>query len=768
MVSTENDTHYCFTVISDPEKAKLFRQIYDNQYSNTNCSKVYTKKMWSSGWGADLSNVIDGLQYALDTRAPMQVYHKGHGWHYAAMKDGSKPVCQTRDMYCYFLNLTKCPAQPGKNDKNLHHGYDGHGARLMKEKQGYWLLEYATRMRAWLRREVYLYSTSKINLTLPCAAIHVRRSDIVLHDKFSRRYRKMEEYVEALPDKNGTKNLLLFTDDMNAIGEALYKYPQYNWMYFDRPRFKGASGGWENQIPSADPKLEVVVLLSIFRLVRQCHTLIRSRGNLANLMWSEMEFGNTESDVELRHIDLDKIGSGEVFSPDHSYSANVSIDYSAVQATEARTEQDKAAALTFPEEHESSSSQIFCVPWGVENERVDAWWTHHPEWGVSIENNTHYCFSPISDPAKAKLFRQIYDNQYTNTNCTKVHTKKMWSSGWGADFSVIIDGLQYAMNIQRPLQMYNKRQDIGWHYAAMKDGTKPVCETRDMYCYFLNLTKCPPKPGKKGKRLADGYDLDDGASYTTTRRGYWLLEYATRMQAWLRREVYLYSTTKINLTLPCAAIHVRRSDIVLHETESRRYRKIEEYVEALPDKNNTHNLFLMTDDTNAIGEALHKYPQYNWMYIDRPRFKGTSGGWENQIPSSDPKYEVVVLLSIFRLVRQCHTLIRTYGNFADLLRSEMLFGNSDKDAGKLQHIDLDEGDPNSHRPQNMYTVNVSIDYVNQCKAEQDDCVNRFDCCNGLGCFDSKCKKCKGLKQECTVDDECCETFSCYDGKCEVT
>ena len=83
----------------------------------------------------------------------------------------------------------------------------------------------------------------------------------------------------------------------------------------------------------------------------------------------------------------------------------------------------------------------------------------------------------------------------------------------------------------------------------------------------------------------------------------------------------------------------------------RRYHAIEEYMRQ--ENNVTINVLLLTDDENAVEEALHLFPGHKWVYLNRTRFRGAEGGWENHIPSDDPVQEVVALLSIFRLARKC-------------------------------------------------------------------------------------------------------------------
>jgi hypothetical protein len=225
-----------------------------------------------------------------------------------------------------------------------------------------------------------------------------------------------------------------------------------------------------------------------------------------------------------------------------------------------------------------------------------------------------------------------------------------------------------------------------------------VCPAADYSCYFLNISRCEPNP--------EGYvhrGLLMPKVRLFTNPGSWYLEYATRQQTWLRRMVYRFATNKnrINITTPCTVIHVRRADVVLHRKRSRRYHEIDEYIQAL-DKS-TKNLFLLTDDHNAIGEAKTKFPDYNWMYIDRPRHRGAEGGFENQLPSNNPKFEVVVLLVIFRLVRKYSSLIHTKSGFSGLLRREM-----GQKTGKRVNIDLGKG--KIHDMEHAKTANVSQSY----------------------------------------------------------
>jgi hypothetical protein len=94
---------------------------------------------------------------------------------------------------------------------------------------------------------------------------------------------------------------------------------------------------------------------------------------------------------------------------------------------------------------------------------------------------------------------------------------------------------------------------------------------------------------------------------------------------------------------PCTVIHVRRGDIVMHGKQSRKYHAISEYLNASAKTNiQIHpNILILTDDHNAIGEAKTLYPEYHWMSIERPRWKADEGGFERQLPSNDPIFEML-------------------------------------------------------------------------------------------------------------------------------
>lgn len=98
------------------------------------------------------------------------------------------------------------------------------------------------------------------------------------------------------------KNILLLTDDQNAIEEAHAQFPQYNWMYFNRTRFRGTEGGWENHFPTGDPKQEIISILSTFNLIKQCDSMAMTHGSFANFMLGIMRETHGDENVTVAHL----------------------------------------------------------------------------------------------------------------------------------------------------------------------------------------------------------------------------------------------------------------------------------------------------------------------------------------------------------------------------------------------------------------------------------------------------------------------------------
>jgi hypothetical protein len=322
-----------------------------------------------------------------------------------------------------------------------------------------------------------------------------------------------------------------------------------------------------------------------------------------------------------------------------------------------------------PQLQKNIMDDYFCAPW---HENMDEWWTHHPEWDVTLENRTHLCFRRIID-AKTRYLLEAYDTQW-NSDCSNTIVWAMFGSGWSADLAHVAEGLICAVADKQPFAVAFKRFPW-WHYSALKvNGTNPTCPERDMSCYFLPMGKCTGnntqinvnKPKTKYSDFVTGYFQREDIMVT---------KYITRPQQWLRKAVYDYNEAKApKLEGTCTVIHVRRGDVVLHKRNSRRYFAVSDYVEKLPAERKSKNatILLLTDDANAIDEAKEFYPDINWKYYDRERFRGTSGGWENTAPSNSPKMEVIVILSTLQLVRQCDAFVHGNSGFSNSILQQMI------------------------------------------------------------------------------------------------
>lgn len=413
-------------------------------------------------------------------------------------------------------------------------------------------------------------------------------------------------------------------------------------------------------------------------------------------------------------------------SPDENYYHHNSGDNKRGNTRQSRRQQQQQQQLQEPPfsagpegpHVDDNTTKPFCVSWDVD---TDAWWTHHPDWSVTAENATHYCFDLMRDPAKAQFFRQLYNLQFP-TNCSDSVTMEMISQGFGSDYRSVYQGLTYALDHQRTVVMY---LPFPWIYAVGPqtwiNGTRQfispraartaACPEKNAECYFLNLTHCPADPNHAQPAYTYAAPSMDNA------KGGWILEYALRPQTWLRKRVYQYRST-VQMERPCTVFHVRRADaaLVIQKNDmTRRYHAMEEYVNAAAaagvNASSRHNFLLLTDDANAIREALHKYPDHHWMYLDRPRHKGPEGGFENQIPSGDPITEVVVILSELALAQHCDSIVHTFSSFSYLLRAMMMSVHGDNT--RITAIDMD--DPLHETNQvftatNKHSVNLSKSY----------------------------------------------------------
>ena len=325
-----------------------------------------------------------------------------------------------------------------------------------------------------------------------------------------------------------------------------------------------------------------------------------------------------------------------------------------------------------------------CSSWDV---NMDSWWTHHPEWEVSFENDVCFCFRKMANHTpKFKFLREIYNLQFSNsTNCSKVYSKKMLSFGFGIDTSRLADRLLYGYQNNRPFQLIRNE----WKYAVSPDKKFKVCPNASAFCFFLPLGSCPAGKDQVGVK-GDWYMDSSGRIQTKQLQLAWLRVHATRPQQWFRKRLYEYMNERFpwEVRTPCVAMHVRRSDVV---KESRRYTSITKYLEKVPvlKSRRIMNIMLFTDDAHAIGETVELHPDYNWMYMNKRRYRGTEGKQGVYMPSHDPVMEVLDIYSTFRLAMHCDILVHSKSTFADAIYAYMV-----STGRKIKRIMIDTGQGN--------------------------------------------------------------------------
>ena len=458
-------------------------------------------------------------------------------------------------------------------------------------------------------------------------------------------------------------------------------------------------------------RLSKLLLLVPFLCVYQ---IIQVNGPM-NAMKAELKHGTSKN---MGQDDRMKMGNkNSLFSFDETHEIKDNAVDGSIQSSDNNAQRTNAKGRLRKIKKATTNSPrrlngTHCFPW---NEEADKWWEMHPEYDVVTENDNELCFAPIRDSTKAAFFKDLHGIQYNASNCQNVFTKKMWSSGFGADFSNVADGLAYALETKRPFQITMKEGEQ-WHYAAFKkkyrEGREPVCPSADMFCYFLPLGIC-----KAGNIEDDSPFLADRELFIG--RLTWLREFATRPKQWLRQRVMKYiSMNRSNFTIgnakhsdddddddddddniettsnlregsKCAAIHIRRTDVVLHKQHSRKYFSVQEYLDKLKaadDGSDVKNIYLFTDDANAIDEALKFHSDYNWMYLKKKRHRGSEGGWENQLPGDSPTEEVIAMLAEFRLAQECDFFVHTKSAYATVIYDSM------KRTGKhINRLEIDEG-----------------------------------------------------------------------------
>ena len=364
--------------------------------------------------------------------------------------------------------------------------------------------------------------------------------------------------------------------------------------------------------------------------------------------------------------------------------------------------------------HKSNDSQRLscCASWNVDG---DEWWLHHPDWEVSFENDTHYCFSPISDPQRAHFMRQLHilqwgqrevgalrqsssslsssalplqkDNIHSNnmsapsssnatmitttpttptTHCSDFEKSIEINSGYGASTSWLMAAFWHAYKGHKPFQIVHRT--LRWLYATNDTASWAYCASEDSRCYYLPISPCPRTETKRGEHLSR--DPPKQRDVQLRLEYYWLKQYLFRNRQHFRHRLYQFRTQQLNLTLPCTTMHVRRGDAGLPGPPYRRYAAVQEYIDAAHIQPG-ETIFLLTDDESTIREAHHYHPEFDWVYLKRPRVDNITSGFNGHIPSGDESLELLVIETELAAASLCHKIVHGDSGYVKGLLEDM-------------------------------------------------------------------------------------------------
>jgi len=92
-------------------------------------------------------------------------------------------------------------------------------------------------------------------------------------------------------------------------------------------------------------------------------------------------------------------------------------------------------------------------------------------------------------------------------------------------------------------------------------------------------------------------------------------------------------------------------------------------------------IVLFTDSISAIEEAMNctkDYPDVcegiKFRFVDKKRWYGAEGGWENHYPSGSPKTELYHIQMEMTLATKCSMIIMGASSYGDKLKAEMCCG----------------------------------------------------------------------------------------------
>jgi hypothetical protein len=653
-VSLENETTYCFAPMKNKQQAQFLKDIHDFQWNSGACKEVEKSVEVNSGYGASTAWLLQSFWHAYKGGKPFQISQTRRRWLYSTNNQSSWAYCETEDTRCYYLPISPCDRNETEGVKNEHQAArPGHA----KEDQlrYHWLRHYTFRPRHQFRRKLFELRQS-LHVKYPCTTLHVRRGDAGLPRPPYRRYAAVQEYIDTGHIQEGD-NVLLLTDDESTIEEVNTHHPKYNWMYLERPRNNGIAGGFDGHIPSGDEGFELLAIETELQVASSCQKVVYG---LSGFMKALMETMDLEGRNYTKYY-LNTAVSKEEARKFESKEARVQSFFKDIERKTASTEPDSKAAFSSANPlacTNTSEGTECCGSWDVDG---DKFWLHNPDWEVSLENETTYCFAPMKNQEKAEFFREVYAQQWTLANCSEVITSTQINSGFGASSTWLAEVFMKALQKGKPFQIATPKHP--WLYGPRDKSSWAYCETEDITCYYLPVSVCPRESTEQERVWHRPRGKRQWLEW------HWLQSFIKRPKQITRHKLF-EKRLSMNLKLPCTTMHVRRGDAGMPRQPYRRYAAVQEYLDLAKIEEGA-NIVLLTDDQTTIDE-IHEYHQnYNWIYYDRPRNSGVEGGWESHIPSGDGAAEILAIETEMAVASQCNRLVHGKSGFMKVLRGIM-------------------------------------------------------------------------------------------------
>jgi len=341
---------------------------------------------------------------------------------------------------------------------------------------------------------------------------------------------------------------------------------------------------------------------------------------------------------------------------------------------------------------------FYCSPWEV---NVDDWWQSHPDWEPAhgYENDTHTCFHPISNPARATFYRQVYETQYSRHNCSEMYTRNQIPAGYAGTINYLMGAFWGAHRDGMPFQVTKHWSGFRWLYVPPynltlynnTDQAWATCPSEDFYCYFLPVSNCP-RPHRKWepKRPKPHFQMEVDQDPVQREKFMWLRHYLTRPRQHVRHRLYKLmkqQNLQLNQGTPCTWMHVRRADAMTEKQHARNFYWVQDYL-TRGNISKGETILLFTDDNTTIEEVQGLHPDYNWLYWKRYRHRGEAK-WSAHLPSNNGGHEILVILAEIELAGQCRKGVHGTSNLVDMFRDSMVI-HQPRGLSGIELIQIDE------------------------------------------------------------------------------